>query len=130
MDKQLESRSIPATWINALNQDFEFKAIDSSHINISSYSTDAFDESISLMISKVGNQFMISDQGYTLWNLESGGITLCEKCSNEDAIKSLTGSANVSLSNDGNISKLGPIDQVPQLVYDLTHTILRISRLI
>lgn len=74
-----ETGIIANQWLKFLRDQYNLKLVDNNHINLITPITDSFDDSITLMISKKDGLYTVSDQGYTIWNLETKNINVTKK---------------------------------------------------
>lgn len=64
-------------WLKEIQTTFQFSCVDDSHIPFNTPLTDPYGDGITLLITAQDNdRFLVSDQGYTVWNLESRGIPM------------------------------------------------------
>lgn len=124
-----EIEAITADWLKFLRQSYNFKIVDDNHINVVTPLTDAFDDGITIMISKHNQEYTVSDQGYTLWNLESRGINISKGSQRQKIVNSVIRTENVKLSKEKVIFKTGLKGQIPQMIFDVTQAIIKVGNL-
>lgn len=122
---------IASEWLKFVSNENKFRLIDNSHVNVDTPITDPFGDSISLMISRDGNYYKVTDQGYTIWNLTVRNINVKSKNSKRNQIlNSIVKFENVKLSSDDNeIFQIGTDKNIPQMLNDVTQAVLKVSNL-
>lgn len=93
--------------------------------------SDPFGDQISLMILLTDNVYTVTDQGYTLWNLQMHGANLTDKKSQRfKNLMAILDKNNAELTDNETIQIKGSKDELPQIINDLTQTLIQVSDLI
>lgn len=127
----LDVEAIANEWLEFISHENKFRLITNNHINVDTPITDPFGDSISLMIIRDGNQYKVTDQGYTIWNLSVRNINVETKNTKRNQIlHSILKFENVKLSSDDNeIFQIGTDKNIPQMLNDVTQAVLKVSNL-
>ena len=122
---------IAKEWLQFLDKQYNLKSLDKNHVVLTTPITDAFDDGITIMITKKENdQYEISDQGYTIWNLTTRGINVMKKNSNrQKIIKSIVKSENVALAQDNTIYAQGQRQDIAQMIFNVIQAVTKIGNL-
>lgn len=117
-------------WLDSL-QESEFIPLSQRKIRLNTPFTDSFSDQISLLILlNDDSTYTITDQGYTLWNIESRGISLTQdKSPNLDSIKSILNTNQTQLSDTFEIYKKVPSSNDIPAIKDVLISIIEISNL-
>lgn len=123
--------TIAKSWLNFLKEQYNLKLIDNNHIALTTPITDAFDDGITVMISLTDSgTYMVSDQGYTIWNLETRGINVMKKNSiRRRNVLSTVKSENVQLSSNNEIYSTGPKNEIAQMIFNVIQAVTKIGNL-
>jgi hypothetical protein len=122
--------TIANKWLDFISKENKFKLIDNNHINVDTPITDPFGDSISLMIHRDGDSYTVTDQGYTIWNLEVRNISVKNKKTRRNQIlHSIVKFENVKLSKNNEIFQVGNVKSIPQMINDVTQAVLKVSNL-
>lgn len=122
---------IAKSWLNFLKDQYNLKLTDNNHIALTTPITDAFDDGITVMISHTDSgNYMVSDQGYTIWNLETRGINVMKKDSiRRRNIFSIIKSENVKISSNRDIFAIGPKSEIAQMIFNVIQAVTKIGNL-
>lgn len=72
--------AIAKNWLQAVQASTKFTQLDDKNILFNTGLVNPSDDEITLLISKLNDgQFMVTDQGYTVWDLETQGIEIVKK---------------------------------------------------
>lgn len=108
----------------------EFRDLSNDMIEVQTPYIDAFGDNISLIIKPYENRFIVTDQGYTIWNIEAHGINASRKNSTRKRlVDSIIRFENVSLNENEEIIKVASINQLSQSIYDVSQAVLKITNL-
>lgn len=78
-----ELNGISSNWISFISDNTKFDRLDNKKIQISTPFADAFNDGIVFNIIPTDNgRYLITDEGYTIWNLQTNGINVKQKKSN------------------------------------------------
>jgi len=132
MSDIIDSREIAINWLQTLRDQSQFVPLDGKKIRFNTPFIDPFGDQISLLItSNHDATYTVSDQGYTIWNIEVRGTKLTN--TNSIRWKLINGILN---SNDSNISNDFVIfkttsskEYVAQMINDVLDSVLKISDL-
>ncbi|MCC4371073.1 DUF1828 domain-containing protein [Limosilactobacillus reuteri] len=127
-DKELNL--ITTKWNNWISKQTDFRRINSRTIQVLTSFTDAFGDGILFnIISSDNNTYSVTDNGYTIWNLETNGINVSKKNSNRNRIlTSIVKPYNFSISSNKAIEKKKlSIDELPQAITDFVQVLINVS---
>lgn len=129
MQSSLNSQELATNWLNNIQLNTSFKALDKNGIKFNSPITDSFGDQISLLIiSNSDSSYLVTDQGYTLWNLTTHGINL-KKDANK-TLHSICNSKRVDITKNDELTKSTFIkEDISQVINDVLAVILEISNL-
>lgn len=129
MQSSLNSQELATNWLNEIQLNTSFKALDKNRIKFNSPITDSFGDQISLLIiSNSDSSYLVTDQGYTLWNLTTHGINL-KKDANK-TLHSICNSKRVDITKNDEFTKSTFIKKdISQVINDVLAIILEISNL-
>ena len=127
-DKEL--KLITTKWTDWISKQTEFERIDNKTIQVLTSFTDAFGDGILFtIISNADGTYTVTDNGYTIWNLETNGINVSKKGSNRNRIlNSIVNPYRFSVSTNKNIKKEAlNIDELPQTITDFLQVLINVS---
>ena len=127
-DKEL--KLITTKWTDWISKQTEFERIDNKTIQGLTSFTDAFCDGILInIISNADGTYTVTDNGYTIWNLETNGINVSKKGSNRNRIlNSIVNPYRFSVSTNKNIKKEAlNIDELPQTITDFVQVLINVS---
>ena len=87
-------------YINWIKENTKMTKVMKGNIEISSPFIDSFNENIKVYISKETGKLYISDDGYTIWNLQSYGLPLRKNSSRYNMLKSIVNSKGLKINED------------------------------
>lgn len=122
---------IKSSWNQWIKNSVEFYAISENDIQVITPFTDYFDDGISFdIISKPNGTFVLTDKGYTLWNMEVKGIDLTKKGSTRYKLFHwYLKSFNSSVSNNHIQKDDIKLSSLSQAISDYIQLLLRVSDL-
>ncbi|ERL63791.1 DUF1828 domain-containing protein [Schleiferilactobacillus shenzhenensis] len=121
---------IAKDWLNEIQKTARFSSIDGNHFGFQTPFTDPYGDEITLLITaKDNNRFLVSDQGYTVWNLESHGVRITKKGSTRFAL--LDGVVRNNHVNFDVATKdiflEGTADVLPTVINNVLAAVLKVS---
>lgn len=125
-----ELQLITTQWTNWVSKQTEFKRISNNTIQVLTSFTDAFDDGIVFnIISKDDKTYSVTDNGYTIWNLETNGINVSKKGSNRNRIlNSIVAPYKFSITNNKAIEKNNlSLSDLPQAITDFVQVLINVS---
>jgi len=125
-----ELNLINTKWTNWISKQTEFKRINNNTIQVLTSFTDAFDDGILFNIISDGNAtYSVTDNGYTIWNLETNGINVSKKGSNRNRIlNSIVKPYKFSVAPNKAIEKKKlKLDDLPQAITDFVQILINVS---
>ena len=125
-----EIKSISENYFKYLKDVNKFKFLDNNSIEFYTPILDHFGDSISVNIRKKGSNYIISDYGETLWNLEQFGVDLLEdkRSKKYKLLKDILDYNHVSLE-DSDLNKYTDKCDLSQSIHDYVQTIANVSDL-
>ena len=126
-----DTDAIARSLLNFLKEQYSLKLIDNNHIALTTPIADAFGDGITVMISITDSgTYMVSDQGYTIWNLETRGINAMKENSiRRRNILSTAKSENVKLSSNNEIYSTGSKNKIAQMTFNVIQAVTKIGNL-
>lgn len=118
---------IEKAWQNWIKTAFEFKAINNNEVQVLTPFVDAFDDGILFNVRRDGNNYILTDNGYLLWNLEINGIDVGKLQASIDKILKQFGFTRTD--NDEILRKNVKMEKLPQAMMDFVELILQLSYL-
>jgi len=122
----LNSKKIIEDYVNWLKDNLKFRDISDDLVKIQTPFVDSHNDYIVIYIKKKENEYILSDDGRTLFDLESSGVALTEK-----RIKQLNEFVNAQGVNydekSGNIFVVTSWDSLPQKKNDLIQAIINVG---
>lgn len=125
-----EIKSISKDYFNYLKKESKFVPLENESIEFYSPIVDYFGDSISVNISNNIDNYLLTDYGETLWNLEQLGIDLTshKKQKKYQFLKNIIESNNLVLENK-KIQQYIDRKKLPQAIHDYVLAISEISNL-
>lgn len=127
-DKEL--RMITSQWSDWVLKQTEFKRIDNKTIQVLTSFVDAFGDGILFtIISNDDGTYTVTDNGYSIWNLEVNGINVSNKKSNRYRILySTVKPYDFKITDNKVILKSAiKIDNLPQAITDFIQILINVS---
>lgn len=126
----MEANDIATHYFDWIKNNHQFYDINNNSIEVQTPYLDNFGDSISLIINKVDNNFIISDQGYTLWNLQSHGIDVTKSNTLRNQIMtSIINFDSATLTDKNEIIKSANDRSLSQSIHEMTQILIRLSDL-
>lgn len=125
-----ELNLINTKWTNWISKQTEFERINNNTIQVLTSFTDAFDDGILFNIISDGDTtYSVTDNGYTIWNLETNGINVSKKGSNRNRIlNSIINPYKFSVTPNKAIEKKKlKLDELPQAITDFVQVLINVS---
>lgn len=92
--------TIRKEYINWIKENTKFSKMLNSAIEISSPFMDSLNDNITLYVEPNNNNFKITDEGYTIWNLESLGSSIKKGSKRYNMLQSIINRYNISFDAD------------------------------
>lgn len=127
----MNAENIGRGYIKWLTENHSFKDISEDFIELQTPFVDSFGDSISLLIQKVSStRFRVTDQGYTIWNLEAHGIDVSKsKSRRKQLLHSIAQFEKVEISANKDIYKESNQSMLNQTIHEVTQAIVKIANL-
>jgi len=126
-----EIDNIANNWLKFIKNSSSFTMASENELRVNTPFSDSFGDQILLMILLTGNLYTVTDQGYTLWNLQTHGANLTDKKSQRfKNLMAILGGNNAELTDNEAIQISGSKDELPQIITGLTQTLIQVSALI
>ncbi|GAX07108.1 hypothetical protein IWT25_02456 [Secundilactobacillus pentosiphilus] len=123
--------NIADNWLKFIGNNSSFIVVSENKLRVNTPFSDSFGDQISLMILLNDNVYTVTDQGYTLWNLQTHGVNLPDKKSQDfKNLTSILNKSNAELTDNNEVQVKGNQDELPQIINDLAQTLILISGLI
>lgn len=125
-----EIKSISENYFKYLKDANKFKLLDNDSIEFYTPILDHFGDSISVNIRKKGSNYIISDYGETLWNLEQFGVDLLEdkRSKKYKLLKDILDYNDIALE-DSDLNKYTDKYDLSQSIHDYVQTVANVSNL-
>lgn len=129
--QQLAAMDIAQKWLDDLKEKSNFIPLDGKSIRFNTPFVDPFGDEISLLIvSDIDGTYTVTDQGYTLWNLEVRGVNATQKNSTRlKILNSILNSHKVVLTDNNTIEKKANKSVVAQTINDVLECVIKVSDL-
>lgn len=125
-----ELNAITSQWSNWISKQTKFQRINKNKIQVLTSFTDAFDDGILFnILSNDNGTYHLTDNGYTIWNLETNGINVSNKGSNRHRILiSIISPYSFQLDDNKAISKNNiRLNELPQAITDFVQVLINVS---
>ena len=132
MSDNFDSTRIANEWLQSIKDQSRFIPLDGQKIRFNTPFIDPFSDEISLLIvSNFDSTYTISDQGYTIWNLESRGINITKKGSTRlNLIKNILNMNQTKSNNTFDIYKtVSSRESIAQAINDVLDSVIKVSDL-
>ncbi|NLR33181.1 DUF1828 domain-containing protein [Levilactobacillus tujiorum] len=121
-------QNIASNWINWITKETHFKTLSNNNIQISLPFTDSSGDGIIFNVEPKENGFLVTDQGYTIWNLEVNGVNVTKKDSNRWRIlQSIINPYKFQINQKNEISKIVTESELSQTITDFAQIIINVS---
>lgn len=126
----MDVKQIKLDYFNYITENTKFIESKSNSLEVVTPFIDSFGDGISFVIIQNNHHYTLTDQGFTIWNLQNDGINLMEKSSNHyQTLQSYLNYFGFSLVNE-NIQKDIDENNLPQAIHDMTHLLIHLYGLI
>lgn len=126
-----EIDNIANNWLKFIKNSTSFTMASENQLRVNTPFSDSFGDQISLMILLTDNMYTVTDQGYTFWNLQTHGANLIDKTSQRfKNLMAILDKNNAELTDNETIQIKGSKDELPQIINNLTQTLIQVSDLI
>ncbi|CAJ2231442.1 DUF1828 domain-containing protein [Companilactobacillus paralimentarius] len=132
MSNEFDSIKIANEWLQSLKDQSRFIPLDGKNIRFNTPFVDPFGDQISLLIiSNYNSTYTVSDQGYTIWNIESRGTNLTKKDSTRlRLLKNILSMNQADLNNTFDINKtVSSREDIAQAINDVLDSVIKVSDL-
>jgi uncharacterized protein YegP (UPF0339 family) len=128
--KDDQVQEISKEWSNFLQKNSKFTLLQNDSFRITTPFTDSFGDGIVINVHMAGNKYILSDQGYTIWNLTTNGIDVMKSNSNRKRIlNSLLKPYGIDLTEDAVIQQSTTRKELSQSITDMTQVLINVSDL-
>ena len=115
-------------WLNDVKQATKAHFINETNVCLATPFTDPFDDQITLLITALGEDYYrVSDQGYTLWNLTTRGISFNEPKALDLRIEKIIRQNHVLLDDNDDLYVDVSEDKVAQGINDVLNSVMQIN---
>ncbi|WP_203652166.1 DUF1828 domain-containing protein [Secundilactobacillus yichangensis] len=126
-----EIDNIANNWLKSIKNSSSFTMASKNQLRVNTPFSDSFGDQISLIILLTDNMYTVTDQGYTLWNLQTHGANLTDKKSQQfKNLMAILDKDDAELTDNEMIQIKGSKDELPQIINNLTQTLIQVSVLI
>jgi|SRR5690625_3934126 len=119
--------SIKDSYISWINKNTSFTKTKPGIIELSSPFLDAIDENIKIYIEPDVDEFRISDDGFTLWSLESSGISFRKGSTREKILNAIINRSGISISDDNELYSYVNDNNLGRAMHTFIQSIISIS---
>lgn len=124
------ARDIATNYFDWIKNNHQFYDVNSNTIEVQTPYLDNFGDSISLLIEKNGDNYTLTDQGYTIWNLQSNGIDVTKTTSlRNQLMNSIINFESATLGDNNEIIKVSNERNLSQSIHEMTQVLIRLSDL-
>jgi hypothetical protein len=125
----LDAKKIADEYLNWVKGNYNFLQLEySGSIDIQTPFIDSFGDNISFIVKLVDDKLVLSDEGFTIWNLENNGTIVTRKNTHKRRIlNSVIRLDNAQLTEDNEIIKTVYKKNIGQAVHDMTQLIFKIN---
>lgn len=125
----LEADKIATEYFEWVKSNYNFLQLENSgSIDVQTPFIDSFGDSISFIVKLVDDKLVLSDEGFTIWNLEVNGNTVTRKNTHKRKIlNTLIRLDNAELTAKNEIVKPIHKKNIGQAVHDMTQLIFKIN---
>lgn len=119
--------NIKDSYIKWIKENTKLSKTRSDIVELSSPFLDAIDENIKIYIKPDSDEFKISDDGFTIWSLESSGISFRKGSSREKVLKSIVDRSGINISDDKELYIYVEKNNLGMAMHILIQSIISIS---
>lgn len=124
---------LATSWLDEMEHQSNFIPLEGDNIRFNTPFVDPFGDEYKVLIKATNNTYEVTDQGYTIWNLESRGINVTKKESTRKNIVNSIVSENTVSLKDTNYSiykKVNSKSDIAQAINQVLDSMMKISDLI
>ena len=126
----MHANQIATDYFEWVKNNHHFYDLTDNKIEVQTPFLDNFGDSISLIIIKEGSNFVISDQGYTVWNLKANGVDVTKTSTlRNQLMNSIINFDSANLNEKNEIITTSNERNLSQSIHEMTQVLLRISDL-
>lgn len=123
-------KEISSEWFTFLKKSSRFTLLENDSIRVTTPFADSFGDGIVINLRMIEGEYLLSDQGYTIWNLTTNGVDVLKKNSNRfRMLKSLLTSYSFSLSGKHAIERRVQRKDLSQAITDMAQVLINVSDL-
>ncbi|MFC0232704.1 DUF1828 domain-containing protein [Vagococcus entomophilus] len=125
----LTAKEITDNYFNWVKSNYNFSKLkNSGNIDIQTPFIDNFGDSISFIVKLENDQLIVTDEGYTIWNLSTMGHNVTRKKTHRRLIlDSLLKSENAILSDNNELKINVRKNNIGQAIHDMTQLVIKIN---
>lgn len=129
--KDDQIQDISNEWSAFLKKSSSFTLLQNNSFRITTPFSDSFGDGIVINVHMEGDKYILSDQGYTIWNLSTNGINVMKKNSHRRQIlDSLLNPYGIELTEDAVIQQSTTRQGLSQSITDMTQVLINVSDLV
>ena len=127
----MQAKKIANNYIEWVKTNYNFRDLnENGTIDIQTPYLDNFGDNISFVIQKKNGNFVVTDNGYTAWNLESHGIYVSKnKTYRNNMLKTIVNLEDGTLDENNEILKRLDTKNPGQTIHDLTQILIKVNDL-
>lgn len=125
-----ELNEISKNWIDLIANETKFNRLENKKIQVSTPYTDSFGDGLVFnVVADDHNKYTLTDEGYTIWNLQNNGVNLKQKNSNRWRILlSIIKPDNFMVGQKDEIFKTDLLKKdLPQAITDFVQILINVS---
>lgn len=115
------------SYLKWLDMNTKFTNVQDGIIEISSPFIDPMNENIKLYVERKGNEYLISDDGFTIWSLESTGVHFRKGSTKYKILKSITSQHGIFISENNELFKVVDKNNLGNGIHYFLQSLLNIS---
>lgn len=119
--------TIKDSYLNWIKENTKFTNVKQNIVELSSPFLDAMDENIKIYIENGMNEFKISDDGFTIWSLESSGVSFRKGSTRDSILKSIVNQHGINISEGKELYKYVDEKNLGNSMHTFLQSILSIS---
>lgn len=127
----MKAAEMSNSYIDFLINNHKFSDINDNVVELQTPFVDSFGDNISMIIQKKSpSTYRVSDQGYTIWNIEAHGINMTKSGAKRTSLlHSVLDFEGVSLDQDLSIFKETSPSKLSQAIHEVSQAIVKVSSL-
>lgn len=118
--------SISKEYLNYINENTKFVKFNNENVEVVTPFIDSYGESIGFNIKYLGDRYVLTDNGYTIWNLSINGINFNNSSRRKILLNSLLNYGGFNIDNKNSISKIVTKKYLGQGIHEMTQLLVNI----